>query len=869
MGEADTLTAAGLVSLAQTAPQIVRHECSRRLTGGANDATLHLALAWAAFTQGDTTDASIALDAARREGCGPVELARLETALLLEQGRTAEAHSRLAALIADRPEDNCARLWSGLGGMHASNGDHEAALSSYNRGLTEARRWSDRGSEYLLLNNRALSTMARGDFSLAHRDLLLARAAGVRLADQYLYAISTHNLGSLASQEGDLPAALSYFQEARELFESARDQVSLAHALTDQSAALLEAGLLDEALALAQHSLERFAAIGAESACADAEMQMARIHVAAGRWADAADMTARCLQRCARAGLGPAHFHSAQQLEHTCGLVLGASSPEVSEITPDLTREVAVDAALVLVTEGRDAEAVQLLAGLVDPPRAAAAGGADAPTRLLDAVAHAAHAALSGRPDAAHQTVIDGLQDAHDFALVLGVHDLRASTNRRVRQLAEVGIREAVRSNDPARVVQLLESARTVTLLPEPELSVDERRLVGELRAVVSTLATHAAKGDHPDPNVADRLRRQRIVLERQLAQRRRSHGSDVPRRPPTRGEAIPPAIPPHIPPHIRPDKTPDTPAHRPLGASVYVPVYVPVYVFVLDGVLCAVTNGPSPEIITVADFADVNRVLTGLRITLSSLAGDTPGLTIEPAVNAVREILAPLLSTLDGDEQLSVVMDPMLGFIPWALLTPVPVAIVTSAAELVAVPPRSGVAGEPVMIVGPGLEHAETEARAVSQHYGALTLLAGDAASTANATRQFGEADLIHVSSHGTFRSDNPLFSALHLADGPLTFFDLLDGAAPRRLILSACDVGQQASNSAVGLATMLSTRGTRGLICCCGPVNDAGVVELMDRIHRHLADGATAAVALRRAQQALIATSPALAMFGAFGSA
>lgn len=47
----------------------------------------------------------------------------------------------------------------------------------------------------------------------------------------------------------------------------------------------------------------------------------------------------------------------------------------------------------------------------------------------------------------------------------------------------------------------------------------------------------------------------------------------------------------------------------------------------------------------------------------------------------------------------------------------------------------------------------------------------------------------------HALFRADNPLFSALQLADGPLTVYDLERlRAAPRDMILSACDDGVSA---------------------------------------------------------------------------
>ena len=53
----------------------------------------------------------------------------------------------------------------------------------------------------------------------------------------------------------------------------------------------------------------------------------------------------------------------------------------------------------------------------------------------------------------------------------------------------------------------------------------------------------------------------------------------------------------------------------------------------------------------------------------------------------------------------------------------------------------------------------------------------------------------LAHVAAHGTFRADNPQFSSLELADGPLTVYDLERIARPPQwIVLSACDAGRSA---------------------------------------------------------------------------
>ena len=70
-----------------------------------------------------------------------------------------------------------------------------------------------------------------------------------------------------------------------------------------------------------------------------------------------------------------------------------------------------------------------------------------------------------------------------------------------------------------------------------------------------------------------------------------------------------------------------------------------------------------------------------------------------------------------------------------------------------------------------------------------------------------------MHLACHGSFRADNPLFSTLSLADGPLTVYDLERcRTMPRTVVLSACNVGHVAvapRGTLLGLASALMTFG------------------------------------------------------------
>jgi CHAT domain-containing protein len=134
-------------------------------------------------------------------------------------------------------------------------------------------------------------------------------------------------------------------------------------------------------------------------------------------------------------------------------------------------------------------------------------------------------------------------------------------------------------------------------------------------------------------------------------------------------------------------------------------------------------------------------------------------------------------------------------------------------------------------------LEHGEATAAAV------LKALDGSA--------------LAHVAAHGTFRSDNPMFSALRMDDGPLTVYDLERlRRAPYRLVLPCCDSGRLehvGADELLGLASAVLPLGTAGIVAALLPVNDAAVVPLMLGFHDALRAGRTMAEALLEARRAL----------------
>jgi CHAT domain-containing protein/tetratricopeptide (TPR) repeat protein len=130
----------------------------------------------------------------------------------------------------------------------------------------------------------------------------------------------------------------------------------------------------------------------------------------------------------------------------------------------------------------------------------------------------------------------------------------------------------------------------------------------------------------------------------------------------------------------------------------------------------------------------------------------------------------------------------------------------------------------------------------------------------------------VLHISAHGQYRIDQPDFSYIQLADGPLYTDDLFQHKLPYELVtLSACETGRSraaAGDELIGLGRGFLFAGAGALIASLWRVDETLTLELMDELYHRLDSGASKAAALREAQLALMRTYPGLhpAFWGAF---
>jgi hypothetical protein len=157
------------------------------------------------------------------------------------------------------------------------------------------------------------------------------------------------------------------------------------------------------------------------------------------------------------------------------------------------------------------------------------------------------------------------------------------------------------------------------------------------------------------------------------------------------------------------------------------------------------------------------------------------------------------------------------------------------------------------LLVAGPELGGATAEVEALAALHDEPIVLDAGASTASSCLAGLASASLAHFACHGAFRTDNPLFSSLRVADGELNLYDLEQCAdLPRTLVLSACNAAasiELRGGALLGMSNALMSLGVSSVIAPLTPINDERSVDVMVRLHRELRAGRPPAEALARA--------------------
>lgn len=148
---------------------------------------------------------------------------------------------------------------------------------------------------------------------------------------------------------------------------------------------------------------------------------------------------------------------------------------------------------------------------------------------------------------------------------------------------------------------------------------------------------------------------------------------------------------------------------------------------------------------------------------------------------------------------------------------------------------------------------HILGEVQAVAEALPEATLLVGEAASEEALRQHAVGCRYVHIATHGLFRRDNPMFSAIQLGTTRLSLFDLYNLRLDAQLVvLSGCGTGLNAvfgADELVGLTRGLLYAGAQSVLVTLWDVHDASTAAFMLRFYQHLGDGDSVSRALQRA--------------------
>jgi hypothetical protein len=807
------------------------------------------ALAWAQHVLGDKRalpTARAGIRVAERNGDRRgVGLLRRRLALTLAfAGKTRAAQRELDAALPllsgiERAESEVHRIGLHFAAHSSDPEKHRQLCADVAAALRVLRREQDTIWEARLLFNRSWLFISRGELGRAEADIRRAHELYTSLGAEAAALDAAVVIALLALYRGDLLGCLGDLAE----IDATLRPGHLSYNLNECRAnALVQARLLPEARAAFEAYADLCSRTGRGDYVPSAMLSLSAIAMMA-RDAPTARQFATKAARSFAARHKPANAALARTACLRAQLVEGSLRPS--------SLRAGLDAAAVLELAGwrRDALRTRLVVARV----ALALGARRTARRQLElarpigsrgTVADRTELCLTrallrvseGDRAGAERLLAGGLRALEDYRAALGAVELRATASGIGTELSEQGLRIALESHDPRKILVWAERLRGNALrlpLVRPPADPQLRSLQADLRRTAARLRD-AEESGKPARDVAAGQAR----LEAAIRNRMRLVEGDG-----SGHSAIP-------------GPRDSAPA---LGGRALVE-YVQ-----LDGALGGLTlvNGRLAFQELGPDTAASE--LEWLRFALARLArgADAPQRAAardnaEASATALDRLLVEPLLPAIGDAELVLVPTGALHALPWGALPSLrgrPLSIAPSLSVWLELAARSrSRRRKTALVAGPRLRHSTAEVRELASLLPDSTLLQGDAATATAALSALDGAALAHLACHGRFRSDSPLFSSLELADGPLNVYELQSlKRAPDVVVLSACDLAlsdRHPGDELLGLAAALLGMGTRTIVASVVPVPDAAARRLMVAFHRSLAGGDTPAVALAKAQ-------------------
>lgn len=730
-----------------------------------------------------------------------------------------------------------ARLETQRGLIMHRVGELDAAERLYQRARRRFARTPDGIGQVRLLNNLAVLHAQRGELVRADHCATEAFELADALGQRFMAAASLHNRGYGRTRMGQLAEAIDDIRAAEDEFVALARHDFAQMSRVDLAEALLSANLVDEAAQVADRALAGVRRYGTQIDVADASLLAARCRAAAGRSEDAgeaAEEAVELLRRQERRSLLAAAEYVAVSLQREDD-DQGRRAETLGELSERLRSHgwwlEATGAAVRAADHWLRAASPAAAAAVLD--RLGPARRLPAAERAAVALARARIAEATGDHRGARRGISLGLRTVAENQASLSSFELRAFAAGHGAALQLLGAELAIADGRPRELLERLEATRAQMITTagageQMDPVLDE--LLASMRAITEELRAASTAGE-----AADALRRQQVELESRIRDRSRRVGGIGAGACGSVSEAV------------------SALGERSLVEYALVGDHVWA-VAISHGRAALHDRGSAAGLRT--DIEACSFALNRLNRTGGSPASvEAAASTLAALTNELRERLIPPALRRD-DGPVVIVPDGILHGVPWRAVLGAggrPISVTSSLLGWSVASSGLGQVrgpGRVALVAGPGLPGAEAEVRAVAGVHPDATVLTGPAATVATVLGGIAGTDVAHLACHGSFRSDNPLFSTLLMHDGPITVHDLQGrGQLPRIVVLSACSAassGPLRGGALLGLASALTAMGVASVIAPLTPVNDEAVVDRMIELHRALSAGRSPADAL-----------------------
>lgn len=813
-----------------------------------------------------------------------------------ELGRTLSTSIQALALLGDYPAafaaaDRAREIFTRLGDswrlarldINVANVYHRQnhfaqALSSYKRAYEQLLEQNDAEAIGVSLHNMAVCLIALDDFHGALATYQRMREFCQQADMPLLVTQADYNIAYLYYLRGDYNRALELLRSSRESCLRNGDKYHLALCDLDESEIYLELRLIEEAAEMARKSFEQFQALGINY---EAGRSLANMAVAAGLQGEA--------QRSVKL------FAQAKEI------MLG----EKNQVWPSLLD---LYQALVLFEAGDLAEARRLCEAALEffgpsQMRSKYVLSTSLLARILLKAGELAEAATCCRRAVMGAAALDAPILTYEAELVMGqIHEALGERNeaqeayQRARAALDT-LRSSLQTEELkiafmknktevyARLVQLCLNGECRQSSMEEAFGYMEEAKSRALRDLIFGRLQLHSNGGSAEDDTARRLRNLREELNwyyrrierEQLSQegvspelveslrlRARAHEQELLR---LMREDLPSDV------QSRTWQSSATASLRDIRESLGSDAALVEYYGIGDRLVAAVLTADRLEFVPLAQVDGLNRRLRMLQYQISKfrLGREYVSAFEEGLLRATQnhlkgiydDVFAPVRHLLKTRHLVIVPYGP-LHSLPFHalfdgqqfLIDNFTISYAPSASIHALCHGQTRALRGPSLILGvedPKTPFVRQEVEAVAAVVPDPELRLGNRASEQALREEGARSHMVHVATHGYFRQDSPMFSAIRLADSYLSLYDLYHMDLPVDLLtLSGCVTGLNViagGDELLGLARGLLFAGARSLLLSLWDVDDRSTAEFMKVFYSNLLGRRDKAEALRTA--------------------